>query len=292
MENNNQARDLSQPGEYFQARILAVLIDWYENSPAYIRGQKPARRRIMRLYDGGSTDFPEYDIENHTIREDVNNAVLDLYANNYIGYQWMRGQQGHIIAKLWLNAESIPEAYARLSRKPKWDITDELLNRLDDLMNRVAAEWARLWAADTMAIISKRRGSGALLPEDPLERDDLLLAIASLAEEKEIETLERVFSMRCYGDSKRFERGAKGRLIRILKKYGARDDECTDEDALRLAGIVQYPEQFVFLRRFINRVAERKNRIFYSTLWRNADDRRYQSRARDYRAGCEADIDN
>ena len=50
----------------------------------------------------------------------------------------------------------------------------------------------------------------------------------------------------CFGDSKRFEKTIRARLVRILKKYLDFDDKCTKEDLLRQIGITRYPEQFEF----------------------------------------------
>ena len=229
----------------YQRQILSLLLDWYEDSPAYIRGENPSRRRMMRLYDGGKTDFPSYDIEDPLIRKDVNQAVLDLAEQGLVGYEWMRGQQNHILAKLWLDPGAVRQAYAHIGRRPKGDEAEDLLLRLNALLGRTQAEWSRRWLEDTIAVIARKRAVGAVMPGTPQEQDDLLKAVSVLADSAEIETLERVFSMRCFGDSKHFERTVKARLARVLRKYLAQDD-CTDDEALRLAGLVPYPEQFAF----------------------------------------------
>ncbi|MDR1193974.1 MAG: DUF2220 domain-containing protein [Peptococcaceae bacterium] len=231
-------------GDY-KKRILSLLVDWYENSPAYVRGQTPSRRRMMRLYDNGQTDFNAYNIENPAIRKDINQAVLDLADGGLVEYEWARGQRDHILSRLWLNFERIERVYAYLVRQPKGDAVDDLLSQLRGLRNNAKEEWAARWLEDTIAAITRKRSAGSSLPENVSERDDLLKAIACLADRTEIETFERVFSTRCFGDSKRFERSVKARLIRILKKYLIQD-ECGDEEALRSVGIVRYPEQFEF----------------------------------------------
>jgi hypothetical protein len=68
-----------------------------------------------------------------------------------------------------------------------------------------------------------------------------------MEEMEETEILERVFSIRCFGDSKRFEKTVRGRLLSILSKYLDDDGEETDgEGLLSRIGIVKYPEQFEF----------------------------------------------
>ena len=246
-------------------KILSILLDWYENSPAWSQNRAPAKRRIMRLYDGGRTDFPLYDIENRTVRTGVNNAVMDMADRGFIGYEWMRGQKDHIIAKTWLIMDAVGPAYAFLGRRPKKDAVDELLNRLYGLKLQIEADWARRWLLDTIEIVSEKRSVGGAMPDNPAEREDLLQAVLFLAKYRdsdkkanpeiigetgdgiggEAEIPERVFSMRCYGNSKHFERTIRTRLARIIKKYLIRDD-CNDDEALRAVGIVPYPELFLF----------------------------------------------
>jgi len=211
-------------GNDYKKQILSVLVDWYENSPAYARNQKPGRRRIMRLYDNGKTDFDVYNIEDHITRKDVNRAVLDLAGERYIGFEWAQGQQGHIISRLWLNFDAIGQAYEYLGRKPKGDAVEEALSQLEALRDGINAEWAYRWLEETYAAISRRRSIGGNLPENKQDRDDLLKSILFLSGRVEIETLERVFSIQCFGDSKRFERSVRACLVRILKKYLVQDE--------------------------------------------------------------------
>lgn len=229
----------------YKKQILSLLVDWYEASPAYVRNQRPSRRRNMRLFDNGQTDFASYDIENHVTRNDINQAVLDLANRGYIEYKWMQGQQNHIIAKLWLNFDMIAQVYTYLNRQPKGDEVDSLRLELMELQAKIKDEWASCWLEDTITAISRKRSIGVHLPENISECGELLKAISYLTNRTEIETLERIFSIQCFGDSKRFERSVKTRLVRILKKYLVKDD-CEDDEALRLVGIVRYPEQFEF----------------------------------------------
>ena len=226
-------------------RILSILVEWYENSPAYIRNEKPNKRRLMRLYDNGKSDFNVYNIEDPAIRNDINQAVMDLADKKFIEFEWMRGEKNHILSRLWLNYDSIGQVYAYLGRRPKCDAVDEVLLQLRVLMDQAKEEWARHWLEETYAAISRKRTIGNNLPEGKSERNDLLKAVYELSKRTEMEILERIFSIKCFGDSKRFEHLVRARLVRILKKHLVQD-ECSDDDALRYVGIVRYPEQFEF----------------------------------------------
>lgn len=230
----------------YKRQLLSLLLDWYENSPAYVRGEIPSRRRIMRLYENGDTDFPEYNIENPTIRRDINQSVLELADLGLVGYEWMRGQSGHIIAQVWLLFDKLPEAYSIVGREEKCVQANETISQLSEILQSSSEPWAQNWARERMEEITRRRSVGGSLPQDADERRDLFRAILVLNSQREVETLERVFSVSIFGDSKRFERAVRSRLIRILKKHLALEDDCTDEAALRLVGLVRAPEQFEF----------------------------------------------
>jgi len=79
-----------------------------------------------------------------------------------------------------------------------------------------------------------------------MERRLLLQAISAIDRLDGIEYIERVFSLRTFGDSKIFEQSIKSRIISILRKYLDNDDDTANEDILRQIGIVRYPEQFEF----------------------------------------------
>ena len=57
--------------------------------------------------------------------------------------------------------------------------------------------------------------------------------------------MERVFSLRCLGNSKAFEKRHRSRLLHVLRKYLSLDtEEMHEEELLRQAGLEKYPEWF------------------------------------------------
>lgn len=102
--------------------LLTALLDKYEHSRFYTHNQQPTRRILLRLYDRGQTDLPEYDIENYEKRQLINRSVLFLEQERLVQYQWMKGEVNHIIAKVWLDYEHLQSAYRFLGRQPKGDI--------------------------------------------------------------------------------------------------------------------------------------------------------------------------
>lgn len=231
----------------YQRQIMTALLDKYERSSFFREGVQPTRRIMLKLYDGGQTDFPQYDIEQAEKRTLINRAVVALSETQLVSYQWMKGEQGHIIAKVWLNYDELADAYALYNRQPKGDAIDDICLKLLDELDKVHnTDWAKRYISDLYDVISKKRDIGNRLPSNQTERNDLFRAIRFIDSMSESEVLERVFSLQCFGDSKRFEKSVKSRLLGVLRKYLDADDDATDEELFKQIGIVKYPEQFEF----------------------------------------------
>jgi hypothetical protein len=236
--------------ERYGGEILSRLLDKYERSTCYKTRTAPARRIMLKLYDGGLSDFPPYDIEKPETKDRINRAVLALHEQGLVSCQWMRGEENHILARVWLNLEHIAAAYGFINRRPAGDIAEEACGELREVLNTVSSPWIRNFLEDTLQAISRRRsiGTGPLAGEE--ERRDLLRALVFADSLGGTELLERVFSIRCFGDSKKFETGVRNRFLEILRRYADFDDDMaadgSDEELLRFAGIARYPEQFEF----------------------------------------------
>jgi hypothetical protein len=229
-----------------QRQLLSALLDKYERSSFFRERTQPTRRIMLKLYDNGQCDFPEYDIEQSAKRILVNRAVLSMSGKRLVSYQWMKGEENHIIAKVWLNFENLPMAYEFAGRKSKSTAIDDVCLEMLGVLDNINAEWARQYLQDTYEAISRKRDIGNRLPEDMIEREELFRAIQFIDGMGDSELLERVFSLQCFGDSKKFERTVKSRLLSVLRKYLDSDEDAKDEDLLRQIGIVKYPEQFEF----------------------------------------------
>ena len=233
----------------------------------------PVRRIRIRLYDSGTTDYPRYNIENAEVRNEVNRAVLSLAEKGLVSIRWMKCEEHHIIAQVSLNIGNvnnpdstgganniggIAAAYAFLGRKPKDTLACEVGAEVDALLAgtetgaQIASPWIRRFLEDCRESLVKNRSliggrSAARLPLDGGERENLLRALRFIdARRNSEELLERVFSVRCFGNSKTFETSVKKRLIEIVRHYAGFEDGGTDEDILAFAGIVRYPERFAF----------------------------------------------
>lgn len=226
--------------------LLNTLVDKYERSNSFRTGANSSRRILIKLYDNGENNFPAYDTENHNIRISINQAVQKLSKLNFLSYSWMKGEENHLLAKVWLNLESLSEIHLYLGRAQKGDTIDEVCIQLLCAIDEVDARWAKNFLQDMYDAISKSRTIGSRLPTSAEERADLLHCIIFASKMKDAELLERVFSLQCFGDSKHFEKTVRSRLLSILRHYLEADIDARDEDLLRQIGITKYPEQFEF----------------------------------------------
>ena len=227
-------------------KILDALLNKYERSSAYREDTTPTRRILLDLYNDGRSDFPDYDIEKSDKRLAVNRTVMDLAANDIIGYEWMRGEKDHILSRIWLLPVNLPLAYKAADRIPQSETATQVLTELHATLAQTAAPWAHAYLQDLICETIAKRKTPATLPTDPRDRADLLAGIVAAANLSPGECTERVLSLQIYGDSKRFEHAIKPRLLSILRKHQDHDDDTPDDDLLRQIGITRYPEQFEF----------------------------------------------
>jgi hypothetical protein len=232
-----------------QKKVLNALLDKYERSKSYMEGKPPVRRIQLNFYNEGRNDFSEYDIENTDARLIYNDAVIKLKTMGLIDFSWMRGQEGHLLGKVWLRPEHLQEIYQSVGRVPKAEYVESILLLLMDALEHIASSWAKECVEQWIATIEKKRDVGAFLPSDTQEMKEFLQVIICASQPRESGILERVFSTKYLGDSKKFETLYRRRLIHVLKKYPPNEidaEDLNDEEILRQIGIEKYPEQIAF----------------------------------------------
>lgn len=225
----------------YSALILSRMIDRYERTSAFREGAAPARRIILNFYGRSKTDFPEYDIEDYQVRTVINSTVCDLAQKNYIFYEWMRGQEDHILMRAWLNFEKLGEIYKLLKRIPKRELIMAVVEELSQLIKGVNTDWILQFYSDTARYMKEQIKFSSLLPEDEIQRRDIYKLLSFIDGNSDSVLTERVFSEKCYGDSKYFESRVKSLLLSILRRYLS--PELNDSELLQAVGIGKYPQQ-------------------------------------------------
>ena len=229
-----------------ETALLDALLDRYERSRGFKENRSQRRRVQLQMYGGGKTDFPAYDIEDSPARTAVNEAARRLAGQGVAELEWMRGQEGHILRRVALRPQALEKAYRLSGRSPLADTAQRLEERLRRMRQAARAEWVRRYLADELAFLLKNRRPPKAFPADAGQQDEWLAVLAALdAQEPEQPLLERVFSLRCLGNSKAFEKRHRSRLLHVLRKYLSLDtEEMHEEELLRQAGLEKYPEWF------------------------------------------------
>lgn len=229
-----------------QRKLIMALLDKYERSSFFCTGAAPTKRILLKLYENGKCEFSDYDIENSERRIHINECVPMLAQKGFIYFEWMNGEENHILSKVWLHIEKLQNAYRFVHRQPQADLLSNVEAELAECIESIRTQWIKKYLQDIRGYLLQKRKLHALIPENAHDRDSLLQALRCIDANTNNEVLKRVFSVRCFGDSKHFEQVVETRLLRILKKYLDCDDQATDEQLLYLIGIVKYPEQFEF----------------------------------------------
>lgn len=233
----------------YKKLILERLLKKYEKSKSF-QGSSSQKRILIKMC---REEFPEYDVENTSIREYWNSTIEELSEQGLVDYSWLKFEKGNIIEKVWLNLSRIEDAYSAAERMPKRLILNSLLIRIDEIRGRVSDKpdnrWIVQFLEDTRLTITSKASTAGFLPSDEEQAMAVLRVLEVLGAAEDQQWLERVFSLRCFSDSKYFERKVRSRLISILKKYVLGEDssdETTDEEILAQAGIIKSPEQIEF----------------------------------------------
>lgn len=229
-----------------EEKILNLLLDRYENSKE-VKEQRKSSRRIMINFYGNKNRFEPYNIEDFESKFAYESAVKELKKREWINFEWVKGQENHIIAKVWLNIESIDEIYLELSRQPKGEYINNILLMLTEAEAKATVQWVKQCFRDWISYIEKNKKNIKILPNEISQINEFLECIIFVSKIGRHEILERVLSIKCFGNSKKFERVYKSKLVGVIKTFFLENTlEMSEEDVLKCIGVVRYPEQIEF----------------------------------------------
>jgi hypothetical protein len=238
--------------------LLNRLLDKFEKSRAYL-DEKSARRRVMIQLC--APEFPEYDIEKSEIRNLINSVVHDLDEQGLVGFEWMKHEEGNILHRVWLQLDSISCAYGEAGRIPKKEQANTVLSIIRECQQSVTLPWLAEFLAAAEANLEVNKSATPFLPKEVEQAKAVLRALQGINDQGPEEYLERVFSLRCFGDSKYFENNARGRVISIIRRYLVGEDTVleapSDDEILSQVGIVRSPEQIEFCGSMTGNLADR-----------------------------------
>lgn len=218
--------------------ILNTLLDKYEKSKSYTANVN--RRIIVKM-----SQIKKYKIEDYEQKELWNSVLIDLQKQNFIGLSWEKFEVNNIAKEVWLIKESIPKIYKKLDRRNPKESYQKIVEQLEEI--NFTQEWIAKFQSDMKQEMRAKQKENTLLP---LERsNEIIRALKEIDniqnEGKNTMVLKRVFSIKCYNDSKYFERNIEKYIVKIVRKY-LHLEELTESEILAEVGIVKYSEVIEF----------------------------------------------
>lgn len=237
------------------AAILGALLDVYERRTLRPRttadGSAAARQAIrVRLAD---LDLPGYfDQSDPHPRRATNEQLARCARAGWLSLSWRALAQGELLDRVTLAEDPPPAGEAAAALFRLLGRTPEAARRaglaetlLAERFRFTPGDWRRRAVDDVLAQLAAGRSPAPFDPRDLELADDLLAALAALDGLTE-ETPFRVFSVRLYSDSKRFE-AIRGPLATLARRMHPDWRGWSADEVLRELRLVPNPSHlFMF----------------------------------------------
>jgi hypothetical protein len=216
------------------AALLHLLLDVYEK-----RGGVPKRAVRVSLDDVADV-LPGYFSQTDPLpRVTTNEQLAELERRGLVRLVWQPGQTGHLLDAVTLETEQVDTLYALLAREP----LSERRGRLRALLlgDRFRLDGWRVRAVQDC--LDQLKVHKSPVPFDLNDDDwnrDLLDALIALPDDAREEIPYRVFSVRVFNDSKRFDT-LKGSLARLARRHQPEWRPLSNREILRELGLVANP---------------------------------------------------
>lgn len=201
--------------------LLNKLIDSYEKSKIYKNDTLQDKKIYFKFNSKNIKEyFDEYD---YKYKEEIDNSCLQLERENFIRIYKCNDFNNHIIDKISLVEENVVNIYKYLNREEKKQKENLILNLLDEYYGR--NDCLGYFAQFIKEKMNNNQSIKKYLDIDNfIECEDILKGVEGVLNE-ESEIFKRNFSIKIYGDSKRYESIEK-RVLSIINDF-SKDDVIT-----------------------------------------------------------------
>jgi hypothetical protein len=172
----------------------------------------------------------------------ANEQLLELAKAGFLRLEWLPGENGHLLRRVTLTPDQVPGIFTLVGRTPLSNHRSRLENLLLGERFRfsgVPRDWRSLALVRILAQIREGKSAAPFALTDDAFNQDLITALAALDEVDE-ETPYRVFSVRIFNDSKRFE-VVKNALVRLARLGQPEWRRLPAEEVLREMNLVANP---------------------------------------------------
>ncbi len=216
----------------YEKTILSCLLDKYERSKSFTGDNKNVQSFSVKL----TKLYPKYgDEAEYELLKDLNETTAELEQRGFIT---AKRKKNGIIDSVCLNTQLLDSVYKYISRIPKADINEKLIEMLDRYSGR--NELLTVFCNTQKERLSQNK-KAEFFDGDLSEYENILKAVSVIYDVKD-ETFIRDFSVRVFGDSKAFE-SIIGKVRRLLFQYG---DFPGEETVLEDLNIIKNPGHVYF----------------------------------------------
>lgn len=226
--------------------ILSRLLDKYENSK-HLTQPGASNRRVMLRVD--KRELPEYDRETAAVRDRFNQAAKELEAEGLVRLEWISGQP--VFSKVILELDQVERAYQALGRRHPRQMAEKVYGMIRTALSGVKTPWIAAWRDEVCQMLQKEWRLPTICRKGDVFLQDIL-RLLTCYDRLEGETVTvRTFSIRCFQNSKRFEREFQKDFLRIAERYDdelrslCAQEELSEREKLAFLGIYAHPEYYL-----------------------------------------------
>lgn len=217
------------------AVILQHLLDVYERRDG-------APKQVVRVkMDDIGKNLPGYNSQTDPLpRVTANEQLEELAQRGWVCLTWQPGQSGHLLDAVALEPTQAEPLYALLRRQPLAERRRHLRDLL--LADRFRLEgWRKRGVQHSLDQLKAHKSPAPFSLTDEDWNRDLLTALINLPDEEAREEIPyRVFSVRVFNDSKRFD-ALKETIARLARRHRPAWRGLSTQETLRELGLVANP---------------------------------------------------
>ena len=227
-----------------QSIILNRLLDKFENSK-HLSEPGTSHRRVMLRVD--KKELPEYRYEDATTRDAYNEAARILELKKMVQLEWVKDRP--LLSVVVLNLEQVMSCYTVLRRVHPKTQANHISSLINGALEGVSIPWIVAWKKDICSeAVEHLKIPNFCKTDDTLLRD-LLRSFQEYAVLPGSITM-RAFSIKCFSDTKYFERNIRDLFLRIARKYNnnlalaCEENNLGEKEQLAFLGIYARPEHY------------------------------------------------
>ncbi len=216
--------------------ILQALLDSYERR--YTARSDNAAHQAVRC-DLQALSLPGYHSQLDPAPRQITNEQLNALEHwGWVKLAWLPGEADHLLAAVTLMPDHAAEVFVWLKRTPQAAQRARLIDLL--LAERFRfGDWRLAAVQFTIEQLKTDRSPTPFSLDDFEFNQDLLMALTALDTVRE-ETPYRVFSVRVFNDSKRFDR-LSGALCTLARRHQTAWHDGSNDDILRELNLTANP---------------------------------------------------